>query len=102
MRPAVSVVAWSVCVLVTTVGSAKTAEPIEIPFGEKGLKEPCTVVIIGVYNGAIWLIRWLNLCDGGAAASCYHYCNNWLFIALNASSMAGEMSRKLTCVVLLH
>ena len=35
MRPTVSVVAWSVCVLVTTVGPAKTEEPIEIPFEEK-------------------------------------------------------------------
>ena len=33
MRPIVTVVAWSVCSLVTTISRDKTAEPIEMPLG---------------------------------------------------------------------
>jgi len=33
MRPIVTDVAWSVCLLVTAVSCAKTDEPIETPFG---------------------------------------------------------------------
>jgi len=32
MRPIVTVAAWSVCLLVTSMNSAKTAEPIKMPF----------------------------------------------------------------------
>jgi len=33
MRPFATDVAWSVCLLDTTVSHIKTAEPIEMPFG---------------------------------------------------------------------
>jgi len=42
-------VGWSVYVLVTLVNCAKTAEPIEMLFGDR-LKEPC------IRYGCIWVL----------------------------------------------
>jgi len=66
----------SLRVMVTTVSSAKTDEPIEVRLGRKthvGPKITC-------YIGAFWRIRWVNLRGGGGHASCScHYCSNMFF-----------------------
>jgi len=56
------------------MSSAKTVEPIEMPFGSRLVwanKEP--YIRWGII-GATWLIRWIGLCGGGDAACRYHYC----------------------------
>jgi len=45
MRPIATDIPWSVCAWVTTVGCAKTAQPIEMPFG--GLFPREGVVLLG-------------------------------------------------------
>ena len=69
------VVCVSVCVcvcLVTTVSSAKAAEPIKILFGVDSRAWAQGTVIRCVPIGATWRIRRIDPC-GGVAATCYHY-----------------------------
>jgi len=65
----------SVCVLVTTVSLAKTAEPIEMPFGGQTHVGSGNRELDGVYIGATWRIRYINLCGGVDAACRCHYCS---------------------------
>jgi len=55
----------------TLVSPAKTAEPIQTPFGET---DSC--VLDGVQIGAIWRIRRNDLCGGDDASCRYHQCIN--------------------------
>jgi len=57
MRPVVTDrLAWSVGLTVTVVGPAKTAEPIEMPFGIWIRVSPRKHVLNGVRTGATWRI----------------------------------------------
>ena len=70
MRPIVTDVAWSVCLLYTTVLPAKTDEPIKMPFGGQAyvLNESC------IREGdAHWRHLANTICD---AASRYQYCTS--------------------------
>ena len=71
-----------VCVLVTWVGPAKTAEPIEVPFGEQTHMGPRNCVLGGCIRVPSGKYDWM-ICVWQQCWLSHHYCNNLLHIILH-------------------
>jgi len=59
-----------ICLLVTTLSPAKTAEPAELQFGGSRLaRAEGMMCLIGMHVGTTWRIRWIDLCDESVATA---------------------------------
>jgi len=77
-----SVISLSICLSVTTVSPAKTAEPIEMSFGLWTQVGPGSICIsLCVHTGATWRIRLNNTsaCGGGEGAFFVNYFDHFVF-----------------------